>query len=190
MVLDQAARSAQWTPLAERLAFEPGRPAGVQLDNRTGESGRTLAADALRWRYREEQDLPAPDRLPLWWARHFFPEAAPVPGTSDHDLDGMTDAAEYLAGTDPTDPGSALAILAFQATTGGWRLHFSPYLPARGYLLESRPLGSGLPWDRVDSRAIAGDSGDGVFPSPEGGLAPGAAGDSRVYRVACGWTLP
>lgn len=46
----------------------------------------------------------------LYFMSADLPDAAP---DVDFDLDGMTNMQEYLAGTDPTDPGSVLSITVF-----------------------------------------------------------------------------
>jgi len=69
------------------------------------------------------QDGTAPDTngdgLTDSWQMFYFmdansPDAVP---DLDYDLDGATNLEEYLAGTDPTDPDSALRITAFNVAT-------------------------------------------------------------------------
>jgi hypothetical protein len=87
------------------------------------------------------------------WAARFFgsvglPQAA---RTADPDGDGMTNEAEHAAGTDPTDPNSALRILALQIlgqppqASIQWRSAAD-----RTYIIESAAAPQG-PWTGVGS---------------------------------------
>ena len=81
----------------------------------------------------------AGDGLPDQWQIQFFGdgnrEAKPE---NDPDQDGQDNRTEYLAGTDPTDPGSLLRLFFSTDSPPGTRLmQFSPFLPNRQYRLES-----------------------------------------------------
>jgi len=61
------------------------------------------------------QDPLATNGVPLWWVARYFglPPGGPevfVDLTGDTDSDGLTDAEEFVAGTDPTDDTSAFDI--------------------------------------------------------------------------------
>ncbi len=77
------------------------------------------------------QDGTAPDTngdgLTDSWQMFYFmdansPNAAPE---LDYDLDGMTNEQEYMAGTDPTDPGSALLITTFNFAKADQTFHLA-----------------------------------------------------------------
>lgn len=50
--------------------------------------------------------------LPDWWELQYFGHLTGADPTADPDDDGASNLAEFLAGTDPTDPGSALRLSA------------------------------------------------------------------------------
>jgi hypothetical protein len=90
----------------------------------------------------------------------------------------MTNAEEFVAGTDPTDPASLFAarIEIDDADPDRVRILFSPYLPDRTYTLTS----SSTPEDGsfTDLPAIAGGT-HGV----EGHFLDTAGAEHRFYRV-------
>jgi hypothetical protein len=51
---------------------------------------------------------------------------------SDTDGDGMSNAAEAVAGTDPTDPASVFKLVSITPSTEGWRVRFTQ-LPGKWY---------------------------------------------------------
>ena len=50
--------------------------------------------------------------LPDWWELKFFGVLAGTPRDGDADQDGASNFAEYIAGTDPTNPGSRFRIVS------------------------------------------------------------------------------
>ena len=70
------------------------------------------------------------------WERDYFGSApASHPGTTDTDHDGMTDLAEFLAGTNPTNAASVLRFLhPVVQNTGAVRFDW-PTVPERSYRL-------------------------------------------------------
>jgi hypothetical protein len=67
------------------------------------------------------------DGIPDWWRAQYFPNVDPAglttnsqsAATADPDGDGMTNYGEYIAGTSPVDPSSALRILSIVRQTNG-----------------------------------------------------------------------
>jgi hypothetical protein len=100
------------------------------------------------------------DGLPDNWERERAGNLTTLTGSGDNDGDGMTNAQEYLADTDPLDPNSALRITFFSASGMGtsdtitWTSR-----PTRQYHLQKRTdLNAPSSW---------GDSGFGLIaPSP------------------------
>jgi hypothetical protein len=116
------------------------------------------------------------DGLPDSWMVTYFGSATPSAANlsrigDDRDGDGLTNLTEFLAGTNPTDRNSLLAVTAFDGTTLQWTA--SPYLL---YLVESSTnLSTWSPF------------GNPVVPTTSTGQAAAAfvpSGTSRAfYRV-------
>jgi hypothetical protein len=77
------------------------------------------------------------DGIPDPWERFYFPNLTTATAATDKDGDGSSEAAEYAAGTDPTDPSSKLKITAhtydpgFTQATLTWTI-----VPTRNYRIE------------------------------------------------------
>lgn len=107
------------------------------------------------------------------WKAHFFPavddKALP---DADPDSDGMSNYAEYLAGTDPSDAGSSLR-LSFGSQSGIVILRWLS-APGKSYLLERSPQPSADEW-QVLTRVV----GDGNVME----LSDSANGTPYFYRL-------
>jgi hypothetical protein len=79
--------------------------------------------------------------LPVDWQLQYFGRTGVDP-LADPDSDGSNTRAEYLAGTDPTDAGSALAFVAVEHVGGANRLEWSSVL-GRSYTVERSTSASG-----------------------------------------------
>jgi hypothetical protein len=189
VAVDQAAPGGGWRTIQDEAFYADRSPRPVRLKNNTGETGRTFAADALRWRYLEEQDQPRPDDLPAWWRLHFF-GTSEVPAVDDTDADGMSNAQEHLAATDPTDRASALLVTLAPLAAGGWRVGFRPRLTGRSYRLETRAP-SFVAWHPLSVPAVDDGHGGGFFvlPGPGGdeGDRSGVEAPAGLFRVAVAW---
>ena len=92
-------------------------------------------------------DLPTRQSLTQWQTLHFgSPGAANAALTADPDLDGQSNAFEFLARTLPSSPAARWAF-TLEATGGNWRVGFTQ--PAnRALLIEtSADLITWTPWD-------------------------------------------
>jgi uncharacterized lipoprotein YddW (UPF0748 family) len=170
-------QSAVSGTLATNLFLLRGERSEVKLDNQA--TGQTyVTADRVFWRYRDGQDPPPADTLPVWWAEHFFTETTNA--RDDVDEDGFSNYAEFAFGTDPTYAESRLRLRLEPSPDGGWRMVFSPKVGGRAYVIEhTADLGLGdweelpiqWPWPELL------DSGEWSAPVPVPGTGP------RFYRV-------
>lgn len=84
--------------------------------------------------------LVAPDTdangLPDWWEQQYFPNLADRIAAADFDGDGLCNGDEYLAGTDPANKASLLAIFPLQKSLDRCSLSF-PTAPGRLYEMEA-----------------------------------------------------
>ena len=71
------------------------------------------------------------DRMPDQWEIAMF-GTTKRDGQGDFDHDGMSDLAEYIAGTDPRDPLSRLEVRLQPASKGGYQMLWSS-VPGRSY---------------------------------------------------------
>jgi hypothetical protein len=116
--------------------------------------------------------------LPIAWELLNFGRTGIDPN-ADPDHDGMSNMQEYLAGTDPNNPDSKLAITDLATTLGGISATVSWLsVPTRYYYLQERlSLSPGSPWF---------DSGNGLI-APEGATTTQTTVNTnapvRFYRV-------
>jgi hypothetical protein len=105
----------------------------------------------------------------------FAPEAA---GNLDADSDGISNAAEFFAGTNPTDASSALrlTVTAGQAASAGSVVLRWPTVAGKSYLVECGPVLVGADW-RVISTTIQGTGEEQVFSDAN------PSDTTRFYRV-------
>ena len=93
-----------------------------------------------------------------WEARYNFDSIDANIVQSDFDGDGLTNFNEYLAGSDPTDVASNLALVSVRITSNNILIEFIAHAGASYLLQEASNLAQGK-WRtvaRLNSRAISG----------------------------------
>ncbi len=86
------------------LGAQLARFVRLQCEKRVGEDGYVL------FDFRPLLGDSDGDGMPDYWERQYASSRATLTAESDSDGDGMRDAAEYIAGTDPTNTHSVLAM--------------------------------------------------------------------------------
>jgi hypothetical protein len=92
------------------------------------------------------------DGLPdAWEIVHGFNPALKTDASDDADLDGATNAEEFVAGTDPRDPAS---VLRLHSTASGNELRLSwSAAPGVAYQVQQRPTIATGPWTTLTNVA-------------------------------------
>jgi YD repeat-containing protein len=87
--------------------------------------------------------------IPDWWEYYYF--GSLQPGDGDYDHDGVSNYAEYIADTDPTDPNSYLRITSAQVSTNGVQINWSGGSQARQYLQRISSIGGTNTWVNIQT---------------------------------------
>ena len=98
------------------------------------------------------------DSLPDEWESAFgFGPTSAGDGTNDFDLDGLSNAAEFIAGTNPTNAASGLRLEVAQTAGSSARLRFTA-VANKTYTVLVKPALDTSPWQRLaDVAATAND---------------------------------
>jgi regulation of enolase protein 1 (concanavalin A-like superfamily) len=127
------------------------------------------------------------DGVPDWWSQLYFGHATGsaidlTRGGDDFDGDIMSNAAEYLCGTDPADATSYLHILSAVPQSGDELVTWSA-VGGISYVLQSA-TNFGVPNSFIDVSPVVTPDDDG----PASYIDPGAATNAgaRFYRVRLG----
>jgi hypothetical protein len=115
------------------------------------------------------------DGLPDSWELAHFGNLS-RDGSGDFDGDGMTDLAEYLAGTDPTNAADALAIASADLAGGGVTLRFNA-VAGRSYRIEFSDALTAPNWQSVQDFPSVATSGQLEVTDPAGNV------QTRFYRL-------
>ena len=175
--VNETANGGGWPPLANDVFFAAGQGGNVTIQNNTGEAGKSVVANAVRWVYDPSQDSPTNGSVPAWWATYFFGPNASVSGSADSDGDGYSNYAEFVFGTDPTNPSSHLNF-AVTFSNSVVTATFTPWQGGRAYELQSAADLSAGVWVTLTNSVTVDTNGNGVFTVTQ----PNAA--ASFYRIA------
>jgi uncharacterized lipoprotein YddW (UPF0748 family) len=174
--VNQTTSGGGWRAVALGRHFAAGANGALLLQNNTGESGKIVVADAVRWVYAAGQDPPPAGRVPEWWAQHYFGQQ--VSGAADADGDGYSNADEFVLGLDPADARSCLELLAVPVSSDRCQLRFWPCHADRVYQLLRRSSFAEGGWEPVWGALLwREDFGYGTLIDPQ--PLPGA----QFYRL-------
>jgi uncharacterized repeat protein (TIGR01451 family) len=174
--VNQTLNGGSWQPLATNVYFASGVSGNVVIDNNTGQTNKGVIANGMRWVYDAAQDTPTNGTLPAWWSNFYF--GANAPGSADFDGDGYSNFAEYVFGTDPTDPASKLNFSVTALAGNMVSVNFSPYQGGREYQLLASTNLANPQWLALTNVATMDTNGNGVFTLTQ----PSAA--SGFYRLS------
>ncbi len=88
----------------------------THVDVRPGLQGKVATNGRLNLQRIVDTDA---NGLPDWWEKAFFNQLTGINPNLDSDHDGETNLQEFLSGTSPTDPQSALRVSAFVKANAG-----------------------------------------------------------------------
>jgi uncharacterized repeat protein (TIGR01451 family) len=177
--VDETVNGGGWQPLASNVYFAAGSGGNVTIYNNTGETNKSVAANAMMWTYVPAQDYPTNGTVPAWWANFYFGAASNgnVSGSADPDGDGYSNFAEYVLGTDPTDPASHLNFSVAAGPDNSVTVTFSPCQGGRAYELEAAANLAAPAWTALTNGFTVNTNGAGVFTLPQ-------ADSSSFYRLS------
>lgn len=156
-LVNQKLNGGQWNVIGANLPFAAGNAGFVRLSNKA--SASVVIADAVQFAYRDAQETPADNSVPAWWA-NFYGVVDPL---DDPDLDGFSNAQEYMLGTSPTDASSHL-LLEAQSAGNAANITFWPYIGNRTYELLYKTNLADASWRVLPPGAITPTPyGHGIF---------------------------
>jgi uncharacterized delta-60 repeat protein len=139
-----ATNLASWQPLATNLFFASGTNGNilgtngnVVIYNVTTETNAYVVANAMMWNYVDSQDYPpvAGGSVPAWWSTYSTNTGA-----------ANSNFADYVFGTLPNDPASALQFWGNAPVSNVVTAYFEPYQGGRVYRLQISTNLAGATW--------------------------------------------
>lgn len=116
------------------------------------------------------------DGLPDDWELTYF-NSLVRDGAGDWDGDGMSDRAEYTAGTDPTNEGSALRVLTLSGVGGGGVTVIWSAVPGKTYRVQFKDAVNAPDWTDVPGDVLAASDSASKVDTTAG------ASEQRFYRA-------
>lgn len=159
--VNQASNGGGWRLLAAGQYCASGTNNFVRIGNGTGETGRLVIADAVRWVYRPNQDSPANGTVPAWWSAFYFG----TNGVNGSALaaNGRTFFEDYLIGIAPNDPDTHLEF-NISPMNPGFLVTFSPWEGGRTYQLASATNLSNPVWTVLPALPVTQNTyGEGLI---------------------------
>jgi len=163
--VNETVNGGGWHSLASNVYFGSGTNGSVTIYNNTGESHKSVAANAMMWTYVAAQDYPTNGAVPAWWANFYFGANSNgnVSGSADPDGDGYSNFAEYVFGTNPTDAASHLNFSVAAGAGNSVAITFSPWQGGRGYQLQATTNVANPAWITLTNGYTVNTNGAGVF---------------------------
>jgi hypothetical protein len=120
------------------------------------------------------------DGIPNWWKQQYgFDLFDPTVADADADGDGMSNLREYLAGTNPTNAASRLAITSLTLTNGNVRVCWSA-VGGKHYFLQTN---SDLSTAFSDASPVIAIPGTGETVTNYLDSRAATNGQTRFYRI-------
>lgn len=157
-VMDRYAISRQQWSFRGDMGLYPAFAGFLPVDSQRNEALHQLLIDlkAARTTMLKPEDTDD-DGLADVWERQNFGTLIASDGTIDSDKDGSSDLAEYLGGSDPSDPCSAFRLRRVADSAGGIQLQWNG-IPWRHYTIERARSLAPDDFSAIATRQTAGHS--------------------------------
>lgn len=120
------------------------------------------------------------DGLPDDWEQAWFSSLSPT-AEEDSDLDGLSNRAEWITGTDPKNAGATLAIRSAQRMSDGATTITFQHAPSRHYVIEySSDLAA---WSQIEDPDVLFYDEPGVASWTDDGSETSGVASPKFYRV-------
>ncbi len=151
----------------------------ANVDKKAGLTGMVITGGRLNLQRILDSDA---NTLPDWWEKLYFGVYTGTSLTGDLDRDGLLNGQEYLAGTNPKNPASALRVLSTRKSpvTGLMTLTWAS-VPGKRYQIYANPTLRAADWAPLpgQSAVTAGSAETQISVSD----ATTAGVSKRFYRV-------